>query len=1413
MKKTTLSRSIVAMAATAFSCIATATVRPNIIVIYMDDMGYNDVGAINYPGPPTGPASMPVAPGNPIDPDFPAPNVARLMTPNIDSLATDGLLMPQFYGVTLCSPSRSSLMTGRYCKRLGVNQVFSPSGSGDAIKGLNTAEVTLPEILRENGYATGMVGKWHLGYVPTAHDPFQMMPTRHGFQEFFGHPHSNDMTFFSLIRNEAIIDPDFSGATKQAEITWRYTEAALDFIQRKSGENKPFFLYLAPVMTHAPCWPSDRTFTNADGTTWPKFQGTSGVSYYYDVVKETDHCVGRVLKKLDELGIDDDTLVIFTSDNGPWLNIGNYKGSTTPNLTDISVGSAYPLREGKFTTWEGGVRVPFLARWKGKIPAGTVLTGQVGAMTDLLPTLVGLAGAPLPAGRIIDGKDLWPLWSGQTSSISRSYAHFHWGNIEAVVKGQWKLRSNNTLHDVWNLNDQETTDHAAAQPAIVADLQAERTAIAASIAAETVPLGVFTSYQVLSSTADLTVIEGATASFTVVLSADPGKVVNVSASRFSGDADLSVSAGTSLVFNSSNWSIPQTVTVTAAADADANASGATFRITTNDIPLVREVFVSEKDTNAAPPMETSLVWPKVDPVLIAGAGVKLVAEGSSSLGAVANPSAASYFWTKVSGPGNVSFTTPAAAETGVAFSMNGSYRLRLTASHPDASLPGVSEFSLTVGATASSGGLKHSPPLVYDATQDTDGNLVWKNLISPGTGDVTLDSGVSPNVVGNQIQSATVDFDPASEFAAQFTGGAYTANATGGLSSSNGLTLINPGNTSVTSLTGSQAISLPANGFVNGSSVTVGVYFKLSAFGTATAVAGQILRLGLTNGGTDNFADLPSATIELTNATTGAAKLVFRESNQGLPAFSGFDLDLNTWYYFESSFTRITAGTINLAMSIFPSDASGVLGTAITSGTATGVSSGITAAEMDKAIFGGFKGHQAFSNGAAGVLDNFFVRTTAPVSGVDPAPALSFINSAVVFPGGSPLKGGSSPTLDSYSNGDATFSLWFKPNTLPSPSRQVIWETGGDIGTSFILDGSSLKFVVDDGASNLVKGATASATLAPSVAQNGFIHACGVIDLASDQIHLYIDGVLVSTEAIPTVTDWCGLSGTGFGRFNTTGDEQELGGNDQLTSSIDGYAGMLAMVRFYNQALSSAAITSLHADPLALETGSNIGPEVSAGIDQSTAFTNLAYTVPAILAGSASDDGKPLNSTLSLLWQTVAGPGAPEFTNATQAATTATFALPGTYQLWLVADDSEIKVFDEMSVTISPLTYASWAAGIAFAPGENDANADPDHDNFDNLWEWALGFDPLQSTPTQPGMAFTSQPTESGQRLTLEFQVPYNRQPNIFFQHSDNLQAWQTIVTPDLTILPSTDTHASWTLNYDIPDTDSHKFIRSAVSE
>jgi arylsulfatase A len=1177
------------------SGLATASERPNIILILMDDMGYNDVGAFTYPAPPNQyPVSGPAPQPGYSDPDIPAPNHAQFFTPNIDSLASGGLIMPQFYANTLCSPSRAALLTGRYSKRVSVNKVFFPSNSDpDRVKGLNTTELTLPEILREHGYATGMIGKWHLGYVPAAHERFQMMPTRHGFMEFFGSPHSNDMASFDLIRGETVVEPHFATATKQAELTWRYTEEALDFIRRRSAEEKPFFLYFAQIMTHIPCWPSDRTFANADGTTWPKFKDSSGVSHYYDIVKEVDHSVGRVLAKLDELNIANNTMVIFTSDNGPWLSL------SSPNLTDRSVGSAYPFRNGKFSTWEGGVRVPLLARWPGKIAPGTAINDQVGAITDFLPTLTGLAGATPPAGRTIDGIDLWPVWSGQSAPVSRSFAHFaDGGGLDAIVKDTWKLRSGK-LYDVRNLNDQETTDHAAAQPAVVADLVAARTAIENSLAAETTPLGLFTSYEVELSANDLVVPTGGTATFSLSLSANPNKTVTVSVSRFSGNTDLSVSGGAGLVFNTSNWAVPQTVTLSAAPGSQPQAEGATFRVTTNDIAHVREVFAFVGE-EVVPPVSVSLVWPKVDPAVTAGIGVKLIAEGSAQVGLLSNPPGTTYSWSKVSGPGSVAFTHPAAAETGVSFGADGIHQIRLTADHPDAGGPGNTQFTIDVGATGGggTGGLKFSPPLVYDASQDLDGDLVWQNLASPGSGDVTFSSGVTPNVLGSATQSETVDFDPAGEFSGQFTGGSYAESPGAGLNGTIALTLAN---VNVSSFSGNQSVSLSTGGFTTGTAVTVGAHFKMSALGTATGVAGQILRLGLTNGGTDNFASLPFGTIEMTNPAAGTARFVSRES---LASDTGsFTLATGQWYYFEATFTRGSGLTVNYDMRIASSSASGVVGTVLdtyTFSSASELAAGTGA--MDGPIFGAFKGHQAYSNGASGVMDHLSVSTAPPPSPIDPAPSLAFISSAVDFPGGLTMEGGVATNLDAYSTGNASFEFWFKPDFLPTARREILWETGGDIGVSFILDGSTLRFVVDDGGANAVNGAIASAILVPDPAQDGFIHAVGVIDLTNDEIRLYIDGSLADTRSIPGVADWCGTSGTGFAKIDaaaagTDGSSQfsNLGGNDQLSPPVQAYAGLMAMARFYNRTLSTPNVAGLHTDPHATETTGNVGPEVSAG--------------------------------------------------------------------------------------------------------------------------------------------------------------------------------------------------------------------------
>ncbi len=397
-----------------------AAPRPNIIVIFTDDQGYGDLGCYGSPD---------------------------IQTPHIDRLASEGVRFTSFYAATFCGPSRAQMMTGCYAARVGHARNPAPG----AAFGLNPAETTVAELLKTAGYATMCIGKWHLGDAP------ELLPTRQGFNAYFGLPYSNDMwryhpnmparenedalmqasraraayTGFAgqgrpypanggfrndlpLMRDETVIEknPD------QRQLTTRYTEAALQFIEAQ--REKPFFIYLAHNMPHVPLFVSE------------KFAGKSSRGLYGDVMMEIDWSVGQIMAKLRALGLDERTLVVYTSDNGPWLAYG------------IDGGSAGPLREGKGTTWEGGMRVPGIFRWPGKIPAGR-RTDAMAANIDLLPTFAGLAGAAVPADRTIDGRDLWPLLSGQTSRSPREHYHYLAGSMEGRVNFQgirddrWKL--------------------------------------------------------------------------------------------------------------------------------------------------------------------------------------------------------------------------------------------------------------------------------------------------------------------------------------------------------------------------------------------------------------------------------------------------------------------------------------------------------------------------------------------------------------------------------------------------------------------------------------------------------------------------------------------------------------------------------------------------------------------------------------------------------------------------------------------------------------------------------------------------------------------------------------------------------------------------------------------------------------
>ncbi len=359
---------------------------PNFVIIFADDLGYADIGSFGASG---------------------------YKTPNLDRMAREGARLTDFYvAQAVCSASRAALLTGSYPNRVGIQGALNHR----AEHGVNDSEVTIAEVLKTRGYATAIFGKWHLGHHP------QFLPTRHGFDEYLGLPYSNDMWpnhpsapkgFFPelpLIENEKVaqLAPD------QTQLTTWYTERAVKFIEK--NKDKPFFLYLPHSMPHVPLFVSD------------KFRGKTRRGLYGDVIEEIDWSVGQVLDALKRLNLDRDTLVIFTSDNGPWLSYGNHAGS------------ARPLREGKGTTFDGGVRVPFVARWPGRIPAGAV--NRQPAMTiDLLPTIAKIAGAETSKDRIIDGLDIWPLLANRRNARSPHDAlYFYWGReLHAVRSGKWKL--------------------------------------------------------------------------------------------------------------------------------------------------------------------------------------------------------------------------------------------------------------------------------------------------------------------------------------------------------------------------------------------------------------------------------------------------------------------------------------------------------------------------------------------------------------------------------------------------------------------------------------------------------------------------------------------------------------------------------------------------------------------------------------------------------------------------------------------------------------------------------------------------------------------------------------------------------------------------------------------------------------
>ena len=371
--------------------VSAAARLPNIVIIFTDDQGYADVGAFGAKG---------------------------FKTPNLDRLAREGVKFTNFHvAQPVCSASRAALLTGCYPNRIGIHGALGPL----AKHGINDSEVTLAELLKQSGYATGMAGKWHLGR------PAQFLPVHHGFDEYLGLPYSNDMwpshpearrgTYppLPLIEGDQVIDSEVT-PTEQPNLTTWYTDRAVKFIER--NKDRPFLFYLAHSMPHVPLFVSD------------KFKGKSKQGLYGDVIMEIDWSVGEILKALKQNNLEDNTLVIFTSDNGPWLSYGNHAGS------------AKPLREGKGTNWEGGTRVPCIMRWPGTIPRGK--TSDTMFMTiDLLPTIAKLTGTALPQHKI-DGLDVWPLIAGEKSARNPHdayYFYYHQSQLQAVTSGdgQWKL--------------------------------------------------------------------------------------------------------------------------------------------------------------------------------------------------------------------------------------------------------------------------------------------------------------------------------------------------------------------------------------------------------------------------------------------------------------------------------------------------------------------------------------------------------------------------------------------------------------------------------------------------------------------------------------------------------------------------------------------------------------------------------------------------------------------------------------------------------------------------------------------------------------------------------------------------------------------------------------------------------------
>jgi arylsulfatase A-like enzyme len=420
-----------------------ATPKPNFIIIFADDQGYQDLGCYGSPD---------------------------IKTPNIDRMAKEGMRFTAFYAQTVCGPSRAALMTGCYPLRNARND----NGSVPHPK-LASSEITIAEILKTQGYSTGIFGKWDLaGHSQTGFN-YDLLPGKQGFDVSFNTPGSND-AYVNLVRDRVMIE----ARADMAQLTRRYTDEAISFI--KTNADRPFFAYVPHTMPHTILAVSE------------EFKGRSAGGFYGDVIEEIDHNVGRILDTVKAAGIDERTYIIYTSDNGPWW------------IRKDHGGHAEPLRGAKTSAWEGGLRVPCVIRAPGRVPAG-VTCELVTATIDILPTIANIAGATAPTDRVIDGIDIGDIWHGKQSTLDRAFFYYQHNSLRAVRRGPWKLHLPHSPADrqsivarwlphiapedrafldvphLYNLDDDigEARNVAVQHPEIVARLRAELDAIAVDL--------------------------------------------------------------------------------------------------------------------------------------------------------------------------------------------------------------------------------------------------------------------------------------------------------------------------------------------------------------------------------------------------------------------------------------------------------------------------------------------------------------------------------------------------------------------------------------------------------------------------------------------------------------------------------------------------------------------------------------------------------------------------------------------------------------------------------------------------------------------------------------------------------------------------------------------------------------------